>query len=123
LLGHGYGWLRPPRQRGGQAKGQPLIRIEQSKGRKDRNVILSPETFDLFVMVEGVANRVTMSQHRWRNAGCLLATGTWMRGLMFRHCLIEAPIKEMCEAYYKRPKDQRGRGDWGAAIFSHARSQ
>ena len=26
---------------------QKIIRIEQSKGRKDRNVMLSPETFDL----------------------------------------------------------------------------
>src|SRR6266581_2240562 len=28
-------------------KAQRIIRIEQSKGRKDRNVMLSPETFDL----------------------------------------------------------------------------
>jgi integrase len=27
---------------------QKIIRVEQSKGRKDRNVILSPETLDLF---------------------------------------------------------------------------
>jgi len=26
---------------------QKIIRVEQSKGRKDRNVMLSPETFDL----------------------------------------------------------------------------
>src|SRR6476619_6105139 len=28
-------------------RAQKIIRIEQSKGRKDRNVMLSPETFDL----------------------------------------------------------------------------
>ncbi len=28
-------------------KAQKIIRVEQSKGRKDRNVMLSPETFDL----------------------------------------------------------------------------
>ena len=28
-------------------RAQKIIRVEQSKGRKDRNVMLSPETFDL----------------------------------------------------------------------------
>src|SRR6202521_658749 len=52
LLSLGYGCgLRAGE--GGRLKGkhidsaQKIIRVEQSKGRKDRNVMLSPETLDL----------------------------------------------------------------------------
>jgi integrase len=34
---------------------QKIIRIEQSKGRKDRNVMLSPEMLDVAAMVEGAS--------------------------------------------------------------------
>jgi integrase len=32
---------------------QKIIRVEQSKGRKDRNVMLSPETLDLLRLFPG----------------------------------------------------------------------
>jgi integrase/recombinase XerD len=71
LLSHGYGcglrW-----RRGGQADkhidhAQNIIRVEQSKGRRDRNVMLSAETLDLLQQRWKV--RVMMPERRWRNAG------------------------------------------------------
>ena len=54
---------------------QRIIRIEQSKGRKDRNVMLSPETLDLLRQWWKARPRVTMPQRPFRNAGCFLAAG------------------------------------------------
>ena len=55
---------------------QKIIRIEQSKGRKDRNVMLSPETLDLLApMVEGTPVAVSTRERLWRNAGCFRAAG------------------------------------------------
>jgi site-specific recombinase XerD len=55
---------------------QKIIRIEQSKGRKDRNVMLSAETLDLLRMVEGAP--ITL---RCRNvcAGTLAVSGRQAR--------------------------------------------
>ena len=42
-------------------RAQNIIRVEQSKGRKDRNVMLSPEMLALLrAVVEGCAQRVGM---------------------------------------------------------------
>jgi integrase len=43
---------------------QKIIRIEQSKGRKDRNVMLSAETLDL--LRQWRVHRVTMPQHPFK---------------------------------------------------------
>ena len=51
---------------------QRIIRVEQGKGRKDRNVMLSPE---LLADGGGSDHRVTMRQHRCRNVGCSPAKG------------------------------------------------
>src|SRR6201981_366069 len=49
---------------------QKIIRIEQSKGRKDRNVMLSSETLDLLRQWwKARARRVTMRKCLCRNAG------------------------------------------------------
>jgi integrase len=53
---------------------QRIIRIEQSKGRKDRHVMLSPETVDLLRQWWKV-RRVSMTQRPFKNAGCFLAAG------------------------------------------------
>ena len=55
---------------------QKIIRIEQSKGRKDRNVMLSRKRS--ICCANGGrrgGRRVTMLRHRWRNVGCFPATG------------------------------------------------
>jgi integrase len=67
LLSHGYGCGL----RGGEAdkhigRAQNIIRVEQSKGRRDRNVLLSAETLDLLRQWWKV--RVMMPERRWRNA-------------------------------------------------------
>jgi integrase/recombinase XerD len=53
---------------------QKIIRVEQSKGRKDRNVMLSPETLDLLRQWWKVRPRRQMprrrGRNRGRNAGC-----------------------------------------------------
>src|SRR5260370_25107561 len=54
---------------------QKIIRIEQSKGRKDRNVMLSSETLDLLRQWWKARHRVTMRKRLCRNAGCFLAPG------------------------------------------------
>ena len=55
---------------------QKIIRVEQSKGRKDRNVMLSPETLDLLApMVEGAPVAVSTRERPCRNAGCFQAAG------------------------------------------------
>ena len=54
---------------------QKIIRVEQSKGRKDRNVMLSPETLDLLRQWWKARRRVSMPQRPWRNAGCFPAAG------------------------------------------------
>src|SRR5467141_4652287 len=50
-------------------KAQKIIRVEQSKGRKDRNVMLSPETFDLlhqwWKARRGFDAHTTPLQERW----------------------------------------------------------
>ena len=51
---------------------QKIIRVEQSKGRKDRNVMLSPETLDLLRQWWKVRPSRTMRSRR-RNVGCFLA--------------------------------------------------
>ena len=47
---------------------QKIIRIEQSKGRKDRNVMLSPETLDLLRQWWN-ARHVEMPERPCRNVG------------------------------------------------------
>ena len=55
---------------------QKIIRIEQSKGRKDRNVMLSAETLDLLRrMVARPAHRAMTRERPWRSAGCFPAAG------------------------------------------------
>ena len=49
---------------------QKIIRIEQSKGLKDRNVMLSPEMLDL---LRQCGRRVTTGRRRYRNVGCFPA--------------------------------------------------
>ena len=59
---------------------QKIIRIEQSKGRKDRNVMLSPEDArSVAAMVEGAPIAVTMRERPWRNVGCFPAAGAASR--------------------------------------------
>ena len=53
---------------------QKIIRVEQSKGRKDRNVMLSPETLDLLRQWwKARPTRFRCHNARWRNAGCFPA--------------------------------------------------
>ena len=54
---------------------QKIIRIEQSKGRKDRNVMLSPETLDLLRQWWKARPGFRCHKRRCRNAGCFLAAG------------------------------------------------
>ena len=49
---------------------QKIIRVEQSKGRKDRNVMLSPETLDLLRQWWRTKHRVTTPQRRFKSTGC-----------------------------------------------------
>ena len=58
---------------------QRIIRVEQSKGRKDRNVMLSPETLDLLRQWWKARPRVPMPEYPLRNAGCFPATGVASR--------------------------------------------
>jgi len=50
-----------------------IIRIEQSKGRKDRSVMLSAEMLDLLRQWGRRAYRAAMPECLWRNAGCFPA--------------------------------------------------
>ena len=53
---------------------QRIIRVEQSKGRKDRNVMLSAEDArSIAAMVEGAPIAKRSWKRRWRNAGCFPA--------------------------------------------------
>ena len=52
---------------------QNIIRIEQSKGRKDRNVMLSPEMLDLLRQWWKAAVAVSMPATPFRNIGCFPA--------------------------------------------------
>src|SRR5438552_11046885 len=53
---------------------QNITRIEQSKGRKDRNVMLSNEMLDLLRQWwKARPSRVTMREYRRRNVGCFPA--------------------------------------------------
>jgi integrase/recombinase XerD len=54
---------------------QKIIRIEQSKSRKDRNVMLSAETLICCVNGGKHAHRATMRERPCRNAGCSPAPG------------------------------------------------
>jgi integrase/recombinase XerD len=47
---------------------QKIIRVEQSKGRKDRSVMLSPETLDLLRQWWKTTGGVSIPQLSWRNA-------------------------------------------------------
>jgi integrase/recombinase XerD len=51
---------------------QKIIRVEQPRGRKDRNVILSPDTLDL-LRQWWKTRRVSIPPPLWRSAGCFLA--------------------------------------------------
>jgi len=68
---------------------QKIIRVEQSKGRKDRNVMLSPETLDLLPpMVEGAPDAF-----RCRNAcGGTLAVSRQQARQADDHPPIEPPL-------------------------------
>ena len=52
---------------------QKIIRVEQSKGRKDRNVMLSPDTLDLLRQWWKVRPPRHDAERRRRNVGCFLA--------------------------------------------------
>ena len=52
-----------------------VIRVEQSKGKKDRQVMLSPETLDLLRECGRCAPTSTISACRLRSAGCSPAAG------------------------------------------------
>ena len=52
---------------------QKIIRIEQSKGRKDRNVMLSPEMLELLRQWWKVRPSRSMLEYPRRNAGCFPA--------------------------------------------------
>ena len=54
---------------------QKIIRIEQSKGRKDRHVMLSPKMLDLLREWWKVRPSRHDSQTPLQDAGCFLATG------------------------------------------------
>ena len=58
---------------------QKIIRIEQSKGRKDRNVMLRRRRSSCCASGGRRVRRVTMPQPPYRNAGCFLATATASR--------------------------------------------
>ena len=58
---------------------QKIIRIEQSKGRKDRNVMLSPETLGLLRQWWKARRSRYMPRPPCRNAGCFPATGAASR--------------------------------------------
>ena len=60
-------------------RAQNIIRVEQSKGRKDRHVMLSPEMLALLRQWWKVRPLRTMPEHPWRSAGCFLAAGTASR--------------------------------------------
>ena len=49
---------------------QKIIRVEQPKGRKDRNVMLSPETLDLLRQWWKARPTRHDAQRRRRNVGC-----------------------------------------------------
>ena len=52
---------------------QQIIRIEQGKGRKDRNVSAHPSRSICCGNGGGSAHRVTMREHPLRNVGCFRA--------------------------------------------------
>ncbi len=52
---------------------QEIIRIEQSKGRKDRNVMLSPRCSPCCGNGGRRVPRITMRERQCRNAGCFRA--------------------------------------------------
>ena len=54
---------------------QKIIRVEQSKSRKDRNVMLSPDTLELLRQWWKTRRRVSIPQLPWRSAGCFQAKG------------------------------------------------
>ena len=54
---------------------QRIIRVEQGKGGRDRNVMLSPSCSISCANGGGSDHRVTMRQHRCRNVGCSPAKG------------------------------------------------
>ena len=58
---------------------QKIIRIEQSKGRKDRNVMLSSKTLDLCGNGGRRARLGTMRERPWKNVGCFPAAGAASR--------------------------------------------
>ena len=54
---------------------QKIIRVEQSKGRKDRNVMLSAEMLDLLRQWWKARPSRYDAKRPWRNAGCFPAQG------------------------------------------------
>jgi integrase/recombinase XerD len=54
-------------------KAQRIIRIEQSKGRKDRHIMLSPKMLDLLRQWWKVRPTRWERGCRWRSAGCFPA--------------------------------------------------
>src|SRR5262249_55102888 len=58
---------------------QKIIRVEQSKGRKDRRSCCPRRCSVCCANGGRPAHRVTMPEHPWPNAGCFLATGAASR--------------------------------------------
>ena len=80
-------------------RAQKIIRIEQSKGRKDRNVMLSPETLDLLRQwwkVRRGFDATTPLQERWLFPGRKPGTPMTTRQLrrLFHEAADEAGIKK-----------------------------
>jgi len=78
---------------------QRIIRIEQSKGRKDRNVMLSPEMLDLlrrWWKARRGFDAATPVQERWLFPGCRPGTPMTTRQLsrLFHEAADEAGIKK-----------------------------
>jgi integrase len=82
---------------------QKIIRIEQSKGRKDRNVMLSPETLDLLRQwVEGASVALRC---RSPHSGTLAVS--WPPT---RQADDDPPVEPSVSQDGRRGRDQEGRG-------------
>ena len=73
---------------------QKIIRVEQSKGRKDRNVMLSPETLDLLRQWWKARPSRHDAGTPWRNVGCFRTKrGKPMRPANSAACSTKRPMR------------------------------